>query len=44
MRKLDHFTEVSKYLVKSTKKITSQFNAGKIKEGGRDKEQSAPGA
>lgn len=44
MRKLDHFTEVSKYLMKSTERITSQFNAGKIKEGGRDKQQSTPGA
>ena len=44
MRKFDHFIKVSEDLVKSIERITSQFSAGKIKKGGRDKQQSAPGA
>lgn len=44
MRKFDHFIKVSEDLVKTIERITSQFSAGKIKKGGRDKQQSAPGA
>lgn len=42
MRKFGHFIEVSEDLVKGFERITSQFNAGKIKKSGRGKQQLNP--